>query len=201
MSDPQMAQRIYRLILQTFAQTGHPPSAETIAGTLNLPDVRDVLGELAALEAEGRLYRDPQSGVILAAYPFSAMPTPHRVVLGEDRQVYAMCAVDALGMPFLLGTDAEIRSSCAHCEASVAIHIVAGQVTTATEGLVIVYTAPHSDCCAATAQCPYINFFCSPGHAQAWQARHPELAMKILSLPEALERGKAVFGSLLQVDP
>ncbi|MHA4854887.1 organomercurial lyase [Rhodococcus sp. MSC1_016] len=44
---------------------------------------------------------DP-AGRITSAYPFSASPTLHRASIGGGSTVYAMCAVDALGISAML---------------------------------------------------------------------------------------------------
>ena len=196
MAEQNMKRLIYQFILQTFIQTGTPPSTPTIAAEFKIPEPAEIDGYLAALEAEGGIYRDPATGVILTAYPFSATPTSHRVFFGKDRQCYAMCAIDALGIPFMLDTDATINSTCPQCGKIVMVNIAGGQINATSDELVVVYTAPRKKCCAATEQCPYINFYCSPAHAQVWLGKHPHLELETLPLSEALERGKAVFGNL-----
>jgi hypothetical protein len=189
---------VYRFILRTFAQTGKSPSPSAIAAGLNLPDPAEVDAHLQSLEAQGSLYRHPVTGDILAAYPFSAAPTSCRVVWGGDKEVYAMCAIDALGIPYLLDADAAIESTCAQCGKVITVAIAEGRVISASEGLVVLYTDPRSECCAATEQCPNINFFCSPDHARAWQADHPRIGMRIMTLSEAVAHGKTEFGDLLR---
>jgi hypothetical protein len=49
---------------------------------------------------------------IISAYPFSGVPTAHQVLIGGRNLLYAMCAIDALGIPFMLGQGARIRSTC-----------------------------------------------------------------------------------------
>lgn len=51
------------------------------------------------------------NGVVTVAYPFSGTPTPHRVELDGLPAVYAMCAIDALGMPAMAGRDGRITSA------------------------------------------------------------------------------------------
>lgn len=46
-------------------------------------------------------------------YPISALETEHRVLLGDGRSCFAMCAIDALGTAFSFQQDVEIRSRCA----------------------------------------------------------------------------------------
>ena len=196
-SDPT-ARAIYEYILQTFAHTGHPPSVETIVQALNLPDRATGEHYLRDIETGGGIYRDSVTGKILSAYPFSATPTPHRITLSGDQDVYAMCAIDALGMPFMLDTDAVIHSSCQQCERALTLHITKGAISAVTpQEMVVVYVNAPAKCCAATDQCPYINFFCSPEHAQTWQANQPQLISKALMLTEALDLGRATFEHLL----
>src|SRR5260221_1923667 len=153
---------------------------------------------LRDIETGGGIYRDSVTGKILSAYPFSAAPTPHRVTLGGNQDVYAMCAIDALRMPFMLHTDAVIHSTCQQCDRALTLHITNGAISVVTpQEMVVVYVNTPANCCAATDQCPYINFFCSPEHAQTWQANQAHLISKALTLPEALDLGRAPFENLL----
>lgn len=190
---------IYRHILKTFGETGHPPSGAMLAAAHHLPDLATVHHYLAALEAGGGLYRDPAMGDILAAYPFSAVPTAHRVELKAGHQAYAMCAIDALGIPLMLDTDVTIHSLCAHCGKELSLQITSGTITTVAPAEIVVGCASApANCCAATDQCPFINFFCGPPHAQAWQERYAHLTTKRMSLAEAFEHGRRVFSHLLR---
>jgi hypothetical protein len=196
MSEQNINRRIYHFILQTFSRTGKPPSVLAIAAEFKIPELTVVDGYLTAIEVEGGIYRDSITGNILSAYPFSATPTNHRVFFGENRQVFAMCAIDALGIPFMLDTDATINSTCSQCGKVLSVGIANGQITTNSDELVVIYTTPRAECCAATELCPYINFFCSTTHAKDWQDSQPHLETKTLTLPEALELAKVVFGNL-----
>ncbi|MBI1280123.1 MAG: hypothetical protein GC179_18485 [Anaerolineaceae bacterium] len=188
---------LYQHILRTFAQTGNPPTPDALINTLQLSGLAEVETYLATLEAKECIYRDRVTGDILAAYPFSARPTPHRVVLEGKHSVYAMCAVDALGIPFMLDTDATVHSQCTHCGDAVSVMMVNGEFISTPDGLVVAYTPVNASCCPATDQCPLINFFCSTAHAQAWQEQNPHLTVEILTLLEAVECGRRLFGILM----
>src|SRR5260221_11883377 len=138
-SDPT-ARAIYEYILRTFAHTGRPPSVETTVQALNLPDRERGEHYLSVIETGGGIYRDSVTGKILSAYPFSAAPTPHRFTLGGDQDVYAMCAIDALGMPSMLNTDAVIHSTCQQCDRALALHITNGAILAVSpQEIVLVY--------------------------------------------------------------
>ncbi|HYY79019.1 MAG TPA: organomercurial lyase, partial [Actinomycetes bacterium] len=89
------ARALHRAILQAFAGSARPPryaELEQAARAVGL----DPATALAGLAEQDVVVLGP-GGVVRAAYPFSAAPTPHRVALADGPTVYAMCAVDALG--------------------------------------------------------------------------------------------------------
>jgi hypothetical protein len=52
--------------------------------------------------------------------------------------------------------------------------------------------------CAADTLCTVITFFCSAAHLEAWRsANHPDAAGFRLSLDEAVQVGRAIFGPTL----
>lgn len=190
---------IYHYILRTFASTGRPPSIEETAAAFGLPDATAADRHFGIIETIGGLYRHAASREILSAYPFSAVPTNHHVELGTNRSVYAMCAIDALGIPFMLDTDAVIHSTCAQCSTNLSLRVSDGRLSEVVPNeMVVIYASPPSNCCAATNQCPFINFFCTAAHAQAWQAAHPEVISRVMATGEALEHGRQVFANLLR---
>ena len=50
----------------------------------------------------------------------SLAETPHRLML-DGRQLYAFCAVDAVGIPAALQVDAQVESRCHMCGALVTL--------------------------------------------------------------------------------
>jgi len=75
---------------------------------------------LGALHAEDFLQLDA-GGQIRAAYPFSAVPTPHRVDLDGGPRVHAMCAIDALGIAAMIHAAVTITSADPHTGGPVTI--------------------------------------------------------------------------------
>ena len=75
----------------------------------------DADGEAAVARLEAKDLALARDGQVLLAYPFAGMPTAFSVLLPGGRQRYAVCAIDALGMPALLGEPVVIRSHCHHC--------------------------------------------------------------------------------------
>ena len=192
----------HQFILRAFAKTGRSPTMEEIRRELKLDGLDQAEALVSELERAGVIHRASGDREITHAYPFSNEPTPHRVQLAGGPQVYAMCAIDALGMPFMLGVNTEIRSKCAHCSEEISVHIESEHITSRDPEEIVVWYARGDDCrVAATDQCPHLNFFCSPKHLQLWKAEHPEQKGDMLTLEHALEGGRRTFGSLLRRSP
>lgn len=54
-------------------------------------------------------------GHVVLAYPWSGTPTPFVTVLPGGRERWACCAIDALGVPAMLGQPVTVRTACHHC--------------------------------------------------------------------------------------
>ncbi len=190
---------LHRFILETFAKTGHAPTLKTIQREFALPSLEEAHSLVAELERRGAIHRNPGDHAITHAYPFSNEPTAHRVQLADGPQVYAMCAIDALGMPFMLKQEAKIRSACAQYSGEVQIQVQAGQITQQSPERILVWLPTVTErCVAALDLCPEVNFFCSPEHLKQWNAEHPEHHGQLLTLAQALEYGRKTFATLLQ---
>lgn len=188
---------LQQAILRGFAASGSAPEASQLADVVR-PYGRELDQVMAQLVAEDYLALDG-TGRIRAAYPFSAVPTAHRVRIHGGPSVYAMCAIDALGMAKMLGTDLRIDSTDPHTEAPVGIIITAGRAEW-TPQTGVVYsgmragTGPAVDMC-----CSYLNFHTDPASATAWAEAHPQVTGQILTQPEAVAAAEQTFGPILTV--
>lgn len=195
-----MMRQFHRYILLYFARTGRPPPHSAIQRMFEWTP-EEIEHALNTLEAQRVIYRDAATGHILAAYPFSATPTAHHVMFDDGRAVFAMCAIDALGIPVMLNENARIEAQCAQCGQDIRVVVRQNTLTEVAPRDVRVWYAWGSECCiAALEQCPAINFFCSPDHLAAWRAGHPNSQGDDLAIDEAFARGQAVFGHLLKTE-
>jgi mercuric reductase len=125
---------------------------------------------LSELVQVGAIVRD-ENGVIVAAYPLSAIPTNHRIQL-DAMQPWANCAFDALAVPRMAGQMGMIHSSCGYCGAPIRVAVKGETVRESHPREVIVSYGRLADCGdrpSLEVSCPFINFFCSSEHAQAWE--------------------------------
>jgi hypothetical protein len=189
---------LHRFILETLAETGRSPSLEDIRERFELPSTQAAEDVVVQLERAGSIHRNPGDPQITHAYPFSNEPTPHRVSIAGGPEVFAMCAIDALGMPFMLKRDGDVRSSCEGCGADVRISIEGQRVTSAKPAEMRVWFGKIGEgCVAATDLCPDLNLFCSQEHVDDWRAAHHGKDGEVLTLDEAVEGGRRSFETML----
>jgi hypothetical protein len=230
------AYKFYRAVLLTFVERGdapEPAAMRQLAARFGVP----FHATLSNMASQDLVQRDPATGRIRAAYPFSGVPTPHRVTLfaiqsGEpkdqrDVQVFAMCALDALGIPLMLGRSAEIVSQDALSGEPIRVMMCpAGDLASdpaslrrllpldqwlATweplEAVVYARSAEHEAehdaglCVAAGSCCPVTNFFARVANADAWASQRQVSVDGIaLGQHEALARAHSLFAGVLDRD-
>lgn len=109
------------------------------------PDVRDIAAQFAMQPAQAQaalqrlhdahaLVLD-ESGAILMAHPLSAVQTDYRARI-DGRWLYANCAWDSLGIPAMLGCDAQIEALHPATREPIAYAVENGRLVGAADGLV-----------------------------------------------------------------
>ena len=187
---------LHRAVLRRFLETGAAPTARWLrqaAAEAGLD--ASVVDELAAADAVHVV-----NGVVAVVYPFSGTPTPHRVKLDGLPTVYAMCAIDALGLPLMAGRDGQITSADPHDGTLIVVSARGGTWTWTPATAVVVAgraTACGTECGSFEVMCPNTAFHASPESARAYLASHSNLDAQILDADTAIECGRLNFGTLL----
>ncbi len=143
-------------------------------------------------------------GAIQVAYPFSSVPTSHRVEIDGSPPVFAMCAIDALGLPFMVRRPATIHTQdpTDATRIIIAVEPTSGEQRWRPEtAVVLANECSEEPVIKAECSCPFINAFASPDTAESWRAAHPELVVKLLTQEQALAEARTIFGALLQEPP
>jgi mercuric reductase len=184
-------------IIRHYAVDGRAPTLSELGAATRLS--QDALRRLLRqLRDRDLVVMDEER--IVGAYPLTSRKTEHQVHVG-GKTVHAMCAIDALGVGAMLGRDVEVASACRQCGAAIsAVTRGAGTVLAAAPPTgTLVWSGMRTDAgCAADTLCTVIAFFCSAHHLEAWRsASHPHAAGYRLSLDEALQVGRAIFGPTL----
>jgi hypothetical protein len=146
-------------------------------------------------------------GAIAVAYPFSGTPTAHQVQLAGGPTVFAMCVIDALGLPFMARRSATIRTQDPFDATPITITIGCGPSGTPTSSqvhwlpaatVVLVNTPPTGPVIQAECSCPYLNAFASRETAERWRAEHADLDVQLLTQQRAVREARKIFGAVLQ---
>jgi hypothetical protein len=149
--------------------------------------------------SRGRISFISTATEIAVAYPFSGLPTVHRIRFPAGPAAYAMCAIDALGIAPMFEQPVEISSrdplSGDEIDARVAPNL---EAEWSPSSAVVVTGALRGGGDSHCGCCPVLNFFASSGNAERWLAEHPDVRGEAISMQEAIIAGRAVFGDVLR---
>lgn len=192
------ARQFHRALLRAFLTLGRAPSVAELQEPAHAArgSVAALLSELVLQDV---IQRDTD-GTIRAAYPFSGRPTAHQVHLEGRPPLFAMCAIDALGLPFMVGQAARIvtRDPVDATLIEIWIEPTTGeQVWHPEETVILADQRPKQPIIAADCCCPLINAFASRAQAAAWQHAHPEAAVRLLTQEAAIVEARTLFEHLL----
>jgi hypothetical protein len=112
-----------------------------------------------------------------------------------------MCAIDALGIPFMLGEATEVVSRDPLTGEEIRIWVEpGGAVRWEPEGAAVFAGSDRCEGPASAVCCSFVNFFASRESAERYLRETPAVQGEVLSIPEAVEAGRTVFGGLLSTD-
>ncbi|MGQ0843412.1 MAG: alkylmercury lyase family protein [Sporichthyaceae bacterium] len=186
---------VQRALLEGMAASGSPPTAallDRIADPFGRPAV-EVLRDLAAQD----FVTLDHTGSLQAIYPFSTRPTRHRVLIENGPQVWAMCAVDALGIAPMLRRAVTVDTTDEITEDPISVQVASTGAVQSPAGSAVflgrrTLVGPAEQVC-----CDAINMFASAHSATRWAALHAPVTGEICDVDEAAGLGRAIFGGLL----
>ncbi|MFX0183698.1 MAG: organomercurial lyase [Candidatus Hodarchaeota archaeon] len=190
---------IRRYILTQAPVLGRLPSLAEINHAFTQITKDNVTTILTKLDQLDVIHLTQDQMAIAAAYPFSGETTPHTVILKEEsyNPLYAMCAIDALGVGFMFNCDVVIESRCVHCNGRIDVVIENNEIISLNPDELVVWGDMEYSSCAATSLCKNINFFCSDQHYTEWQKDLPKRRGQLLTIQEAFYLGKMFFENRL----
>lgn len=192
---PDAIRDVHRGVLRLFAATGRPPGSNELDALAGAAGTR--LADAIRLLAEADLVHLGPSGQVEVAYPFSGRFTAHTVVLPGQVQVQAMCALDALGIPLMLGQDCVLMSAAAGTGQPIRVEYrnQRWRWDPGTAVVVLGRTLGHGP--NARQLCPSITFHADREGAAQHLASHPELMAMVATQATAVELARLSFGALL----
>jgi hypothetical protein len=168
---------VLRGIFMAILKFKRAPRVEEL--TLSLKkSADDIIRVLDSLEEIDLLVRSKGTQHIVSIYPLSLAPTKHQVVLKDGKKLFAMCAIDALGVANMFNINVEAISQCEWCQQTIDIEIKNGEVVTKSHPQILIWSPRQRETPAAKTCCPLVNFFCSGEHLKEWQDKNTDLAKK-----------------------
>ena len=188
--------QLYHWILERFAQAT-PPTAAQLSQKARALDL-DPEPALATLASEDLIHTD-DDGAVRVAYPFSARPRGHLVTIGGRVTVEAMCAIDALGIATMLGEPIEISSRDPLTGSEIRVHLRPdGGAGWEPETAVVLAGTRCASGPSYGGCCDVLNFFESTDTAERYLRERHAVAGIPISIPEAIDAGRAIFGQILK---
>ena len=183
---------LYRDILYGFLDNGRAPSISELSQASPELDVATILEKLADLD----LIVLDKGAEVAGAYPFTNEERDHRLkVKGKD--MFAMCALDALSLAPMFGVTREISSVCAMTGKPITISMDGNRVLTVSPENIHVGIRWQSTCgCAAANLCTEMVFLADAIIAEQWQQQDAE-NISLYTLQEAVEFGDRFFSPLV----
>ena len=164
-------------IFKVILRSGRVPTIDELRRFLKEAD-DDVIRVLDKLAEKDLLLRRTGTQQMVSIYPLSLEPTKHQVVLEDGKKLFAMCAVDAVGLPNMFNKDVEVISECGWCKEKITLEIKNGEVVAKSHPQVVIWNLERQEGPSAETCCPVINFFCSSEHLREWEELHPDLSKK-----------------------
>jgi DNA-binding transcriptional regulator YhcF (GntR family) len=191
---------VLQAILEKFPSLGKAPTIDELSEMLKTLNITEISNALDELEREDAIFRDKKNGKIIAAYPYSSIRTQHRVTFVDGTKVWAMCAIDALGIHFMTGRDITIESVSPLSDLPIKIRLEKGQIAYVDPPEVIVWNTEKGpdEIHYAITSCLCTNFFSSGEILKEWRQHTEGIKGTALSLPDAIKQSKKSFGDLLK---
>jgi len=166
-------------VFEYVLKRGKPPATEDLRLSIDKPE-EEIIRILDRLEKKGDLLlRKKGTQEIISIYPLSLEPTQHRITLEDGTTLFAMCAVDALGMPIMFNRNVRITSRCEECKHEMVFEVKNGEIAFQSHPNAMICSPKSHVHPAAVTCCPLVNFFCCRKHADQWLANNPRLGGSI----------------------
>jgi hypothetical protein len=166
--------KVLSSIFKFILECGKSPTLEQLRLSLGKSD-KEIIRALDELEKKDLLVRKKATQEMACVYPVSLKPTEHRVFLENGAKLFAMCAVDALGMPIIFNNNARVISRCEECRSNMVFEIKNEEIVSTSHQDAVICSPKRQVYPAAETCCPFINFFCTREHAEEWVAKNSRL--------------------------
>lgn len=166
-------------IYDTFLKTGAAPTVEELAAQLQC-DAATVESLMHDLHRMHHIVVC-EDGELIAAHPFSNVPTLFDVTFGETK-TRGFCIWDALGIAAMSGKDAIVETACAFCLHHIRLEIVRGKLLSEQDCVAQFLIPADRMWDDVKFTCSTQLAFCDEAHAKRWRERYHREPGSILSM-------------------
>jgi hypothetical protein len=136
----ELDREVRRYVYEEIMERATVPGAAYVARGMGLA-VDEVRASFVRLQDAHILVLQEGSAEILMAPPFSAVPTPFVVDIGE-RSWWGNCIWDAMGIAAMVREDAVITTGCGDCNDAIAVRIEGGEARLDVGDAIIHFSIP-----------------------------------------------------------
>jgi hypothetical protein len=169
-----------------------PPTAAELAADAALP-IGQIERAISELRALGALEIDA-SGRVVGAHGLTQRTTQHAIITA-DRTWHTWCALDAIGIPAALELDADVRTRCPACGATIDVVVRRGNPASA-EGAPVLWQPGGSCSHVMDDFCAAANLFCNAEHLEQWRALAGQPEGGVLTLRGVAEHGHRLWSDV-----
>ena len=186
---------LHQAVLYSLINSGRPPALDEVS---RLVGEKNIDGALQRLATDDLVVLDAAGKHIVGAYPVTIEKTPHCIAV-NGKNIFAMCALDAVSVAPLFDTKVEIESHCYVTQEPIAIVMQGEEVRKVqpSPGIRVGVRWQMPSGAAAHSMCLQMVFLINKHVAREWQ--HGDTANKsVFDLPQAVEFGRQFFAPLLR---
>lgn len=190
---------IRKFILNETPTFGHIPQKKEILLAFNNLRKTELENILKKFDGYDIIHLTDNNDTISAAYPFSNSKTKYLINFPNDnyKPVFAMCAIDAFGISFMLNKNIVISSECFYSKEKINIEIRNNKIVRVNPKETVVWYDMDLSCYAAESQCEKLNFFSSKRDFNSWKKIIEDRTGYLLNINEAFYLGSLFFKSRL----
>jgi hypothetical protein len=174
-------------IYDSFLRSGEGPTVTEIAQNLETGE-QTVVALMNELHRQRHLVMGTHDELI-AAQPFSNVPTPFVVTIGRVR-ARGFCIWDALGIAAMSGKDAVIETTCAFCLHGIHLEVVHGRLLLERDYVAQFLVPLQRMWDDVKYSCSTQLAFCDELHAHRWRERFHKEPGSILHMSKVWELAK-----------
>jgi len=162
-------------IFKAILEFERAPKIQELQSSLKKP-ADEIIRVIDGLEEKDLLLRKKGTQEIISIYPVSLKPTQHQVILENGKKLFAMCALDAVGIPSLFNLNARVNSRCEWCTEKISIEIKDIEIAAKSHPHILIWNTDEIIIPAAETCCPLVNFFCTQEHLKEWEGKNPDIS-------------------------